>query len=310
MGVYYFVSGQSFRPQEAEIGALKLLNLSAGDVVMGLEIENRTTKEKVSLGREVTGWRLRSPVVYPAENFLVEGMVSALTMSQRVKRFPADEDEPGKEYGLDSPGIRIGIETEADPVRRYLLIGDDSPVGAGVYARWEGEKEYFLIPSEVKASFERSVYSLRQKKLFEVDWDAVSWMEVKIGEKKFRLEKAGEVWYWVNPSLQSEIPAEKAVDLIYAFRSLYVKEFLDGTSPSRGRFGFRRGGDFLSLGLSGGEGEKLALGDSVPGKDAFYAHREKEDLVILVSRENIRSLVEAWEVNFHEMKENVDSDKT
>lgn len=306
---YYFWTGQSSRDAGAGLAPVKLLALAPGDFVTALEIENEISKENLSLVREEDGWRLESPVKDPAENFLAEGMASALTMSQTARRFTV-EDGKWKEFGFDEAQIRIGIETKDNPARRTLLLGGQSPVSRMVYARWEGEKECFLVPSEIKAAFDRTVYSLRRKKIFPLNWDQVTWLEVRMEGRRYRLAREGETWRWQEPPLGAEISAEKILDLIYAFRSLYVKEFLDGEDPARRKFGLGKGENYLALGEKSGESEKLILGSPVREKDAFYAARESENRVILVSRESLRSLLAALDVTFHEVQLNADSGKT
>ncbi|MBI2166655.1 MAG: DUF4340 domain-containing protein [Candidatus Omnitrophica bacterium] len=306
---YHFWTGKSSREAGAGLAPVKLLALPPGDFVTALEIENEVSKENMSLVRDESGWRLESPISSPAENFLAEGMASALTMSQTAKRFTV-EDEKWKEFGFDEAQLRIGIETRDNPARRTLLLGGESPVSRLVYARWEGEKECFLVASEIKAAFDRTVYSLRQKKIFPLNWDQVTWLEAQMEGRRYRLAREGETWRWLEPPLGAEISAEKILDLIYAFRSLYVKEFLDGVDPAKRKLGLGKGENYLALGEKSGGSEKLILGSAVREKDAFYARRASEDLAVLVSRENLRSLLEALDVTFHEVQTNVDSGKS
>lgn len=300
LSAYYFISGQPvLREMAPELSPIKILTLSEGDSVLGFQIQNRTSKETVSLRREASEWRMEFPVSYPAENFLAEGIVSALTFSRRLRRFPLQGEAP-KDLGFDSPVLKIAIETEKEPHHRFLLLGENSPVKIGVYARWEDELEYFLAPLELKASLERSVYSLRRKKLLRLDWNQVTWLESKIEGKEFRLAKQGEQWQWIFPSGRKEIPVEKISDLLYSFQSLYVKEFLDGKNPEKKEFGFKAKPSFIAVGGSQGLLEKLILGEPMEAKGAVYALREKENLVLLVSRENLKSLVQMLEVAYQE----------
>lgn len=311
LGTYYVVSEKMSQEAEAELQPLKILTLSEGDSVLWLRIENRVSKETFSLRREGPDWRLEFPVSYPAEKFLVEGMASALTLSFRLRRFPlVGKDPPGS--GLDTPDIMIRVETEKGTRRRTLLLGNESPVKGSIYARWQGEAEYFLIPSPVKAAMERSVYSLRQKRLFRVNWDGVAWLHVKVDPKEFRIEKKGEGWRFVLPPLQAEIPVEKVEDLIYAFESFYVKEFLDGKDPARSEFGLKGQGSFLAAGTPEGTSEKLILGASAEEKEGRYALREGEGLVLLISQGKLRLLLETFEAALggDESKQNASSAET
>lgn len=294
LGVYYFLAETPTLKAGGAFEPIKVLTLKEGDFLSILEIERTNLKGKISLRRKESGWIMEAPVSYPAESFLVEGMVDALAFSRRTRRLPFKENQ-AKEFGFDAPEIKISIQTEKKPGRRVLLLGGKSPVLAGVYAHWQGEKEYFLVPSEVKASFERTVYSLRQKKLFRFNDEEVVEIDVKIPGKEFQARRKGGKWHWVRPTLTGEIPLEKASELVYAFQFLYVKEFLDGEDPAKKEFGLSPPRAFLTVKEKGGKEEKLVVGAPESRKEALYAFREGEKKVFLVSEKNLRSLVQTFE---------------
>ncbi len=298
LSFYYFGVEKPHRNSGADLGAIQVLVLPEGDSVSWFQIQNRATKETMTLAWEGRNWVLQYPVRYPAENFLVQGMVNTLTFAQRVRRFPLKGKAP-KELGLDDPSLKVDVESSKLTRRRSLHIGAESPVGGGVYARWEGEDEYFMILPEVKAALERTVYSIRRKKLFRVNWEEVDWIGAKVGGKEYRLEKKGDEWRGFIPFSRREIFLEKADDLIYAFQSLYVKEFLDGKNPEKKEFGLKTG-DFLAAGKKEGPSEKLILGDPISKEDALYAMREKENLVLRVSQTKIKSLLQMFQIQFLE----------
>lgn len=295
--LYSLATWKSSAPPLGELSPVEILMLAPGDRVTRLEVENMKTKEKVILRREEAGWFLESPVNYPAEDLLVRGMVAAVTHAHRLRRFPFHRTLP-KELGLNPPQIRIAIETQKEPRRQVLLLGAGSPIGGMGYARWEREKEYFLTPPEFKAVFERTAYSLRRKKLFRVPWDEVTRMEYRTPKKLYRLEKNGRVWRGFLGEEAKEIPLEKVDHLIYAFQSLYVKDFLDGKDPANHELGLVKGRSDFRLEGKGGLLEKLTVGSQAKGRDALYALREKENLVLEVAQPNLTALEAQWETLF------------
>ena len=280
LSVYYFTGAPGNPEANPELNPLRILTLKEGDSFSFLQIQNLQAHETVTLKRIGPDWKLISPVTYPAENFLVEGMTAALTLSRRVRRL-AIRGNRLNGLGFDSPTLKLTLATAREPRRRTLLLGGKSPAGAGIYARWEDEKEYFLMPQEVAASFERTVYSLREKRLFHLAWNKIQWVRLARDGKEFYLEKG-------------KVPVEEFSDLIYALQSLYVKEFLDGVPPTQEELGLNPSKTFLEIGKEGAE-EKIWIGVAVKEKDAFYLVREKEKLVLLVSEKNLRSLMQIME---------------
>ncbi len=301
LGIYYVLWET---PHPSELGPSRVLVFEEGDSIHRLHVTRRSPQEKFSLVRLDAGWQIESPISFPAEDFLVEGMIRVLSFSPRLRRFSVKGEENGRDFGFGNPEIELGIETK-NSKKRTLMIGKDSPTGTGVYAQWQGEKEYFLIPHEVKASLDRSLYSLRQKKIFRAHWDKINWIQIHAENKHFRLEKTGEHWHWTLPKITQEIPVEKVSELIYAFQSLYVKEFLDQAKPGDPEYDLQKTGAFLAVGEKG-KTEKLMVGAEALGKDAVYARRENENLVLLVSEQNLKTLLESFDVTFHET-ENVHS---
>ena len=236
LGAYYYW-GEKPSSRTGPWEPTRILTFEEGDAVTRLHLINRSAHENFSLLRTDSSWQIESPVIYPAEDFLAEGMVQALTFSHRLRRFPWEAGGKDEEFGFKPAEIEIGIQTKKQPAERSLLIGKDSPAGMGVFARWEGEKEYFLMPHEMKAALDRSLYSLRQKKLFRVKWDDITWIHAKVEGQEFHIQKSGDAWRWVVPASSKEILVEKVSELIYAFQSLYVKEFLDGAPAGKKEFG-------------------------------------------------------------------------
>lgn len=308
LGIYYAAWERPSAHPTSELGPARVLTFEEKDAIVRLHILNRGNQEKFSLAKKSSGWKIESPVFAPAEDFLVEGMIRVLTFSPRLRRFVWKSREGEKGFGFDAPRIELGIETKNSTLPRTLVVGKPSPMGVGVFAQWKGEKEYFLIPHEAKAALDKSLHALRQKKIFRANWDKIHGLQVRAAGKYFRLEKTGEKWRFAIPKITQEIPVVKVSELIYAFQSLYVKEFLDGAKPGDPKYGLEKPVAFLAAG-EGDEIEKLILGAQVPGKDALYARRENENLVLLVSEKNLTALLEIFQVTFHEI-ENVNPGKS
>ena len=298
LSVYYFFIDRPPAGPASELPPLAILVLPEGDSVTWLEVRNHRAKETLAVRKEGSAWNLEHPVSYPAEGYLVKGMISMLTISPRVRRFPL-KGKPKNELGLETPGLEVSLETAKGSGRRSLRVGAESPLGSGVYAQWTGEEEYFLIPPEVRAALERSAFSLRQKKLFRVPWDEVIWIRASDEGREYRLDKVDAAWMGTLAKSRGEIPLEKVDKLIYALQSLYVKDFLDGKNPLQREYGLQEKGSFLTVGEGGGKSERLILGRPLKaGEDGRYAVREKEGLLLVVPGSKVKSLFSQFQETF------------
>lgn len=293
-GFYVYLTPRAENAPEAlpATGA-RLLPFEDHDTISSLEIENAQKNLLIRLQREGSGWRLTDPVAYPADDSSLEGLLTALSASRRARRLVPEKG--WQEYGLEKPSIRIGIRTLLADRKRHLLLGDPSPVGDYIYARWEGEDEYFLLSPEVKAAFDRSVYALRLKRVFKATGPDISKVHFRIDSREFEIARYGEQWFWMQPIsiLGVEVNREFLTFLLTQLTALSVKEFLDEEKVDPEDLGLSGLGAFIRVAGPGPDPEIVYLGDEMPARDAYFARREGDQTLFLVARANVASLWEA-----------------
>lgn len=316
-GFYFLNPGEA--PKVPEVPAkeiMKVMPLDEKSPVRWLQVQNLIKNETVTLEKKNEEWLMIYPVKYPAETVAVQGLITALKLSGRARRLLPEKD--WEEYGLLKPNIKIGIQTEEGKARRYLYLGDDSPVGPFAYARWEGEEEYFLIQRDLKRAFDRTVYSLRLKQVFRVPLKDVSKMRVRSMDQEYEVEKRADGWYWLEPiPLLGKPLAKRYVDQIVSqYGDLFVKEFLDDEKKSKEELGFGILSPWIKLWgrnptvsarsqdpegpvLAGTDknkaAEQITIGQELAARDSFIARREGENGYFLVARENVRKLFQIFE---------------
>lgn len=267
-----------------------LMPLTEEDTVTWLQIQNLEKKQVMTLVRTDENWGLKFPVQYAANSQMVNSFLLELMNTKKEKQFTPEKD--WEEYGLLRPEIKIGIETENFPERRYLYLGDRSPVDTKIFARWEGEKGYFLLDPQIKEIFEKSVYSLREKRLLRQD-DPVQKVLVRIYEETYQWNRENDKWVWQYPEHLRGIEAPEGVlkEVLLFLKDLHIKEFLDDAVNSRS-YGFSEYSNFIKVDYKGAS-EAIFVGEELPQRDAFYAKRRDENTILLVSREHLKHFFEA-----------------
>lgn len=298
LGAYFLSPEQKIKmPETPGQEAAKVMPADENSPLRWLQVQNILKNETVTMEKKDGEWVLVYPVSYPAETIAVEGLVAALKLSARARHLLPEKD--WDEYGLLKPNIKIGIETEQGKGRRYLYVGDDSPVGPFVYARWEGEEEYFLIQRDLKRAFDRTVYSLRQKQVFRVPLNEVTKMRIRSMDQEYEVEKREEGWYWLEPiPLLGKPLQKKYVDqIVTQYGDLFVKEFLDNEKKSPDELGFGILSPWIKLwGRDKAKNlEQITIGQELPDRDSFVVEREGEKTYFLVARENVRKLFQIFE---------------
>jgi len=293
--IYLMPSGEGESVLETA-RAMKLLPLEEGDEIKLIEILRPEGDQIILLERYGTDWMLTKPVKDKADLLMVDGLQRGLRLSSKARRLTPEKG--WEEYGLEKPALKIGIETRKTGKRRYLYFGDPAAVGDFIFAKWAGEEEYFLLNADLMRAFDRSVYSLREKRIFKVLRKDLTKIRIRAHTAEYEMMKDSLGWVWSEPiALLGEELSKQEVDEILAHvRQLYVKDFLDGDRRAKTELGFSADAGYVRLwGKSEGHSETLYLGSDVPKKDGFYGMRGGQEGYFIVARGNVRSFFEMIE---------------
>ncbi len=282
LGAYIYLKPMEEKP--VNFNTTKVLTTSEEQKVKLIQIQNLEKKETITLEQKDGIWMLSFPVTGRADQQMTEGLRIALQLSARARRMMPEKD--WAEYGLLKPKLKVGIEMTGETQRRYLDFGDPSPIGPFIFARWEDEKEYFLVESELKKSFIRSIYSLREKRVFTTPVNDISKISVRTPEGEYEWQYLNGKWFWLEPiaKLGKPIAPKAAEDMLKEIYSLYAKDFTD-EKEDRPDLGFLSTGP--SIKISGKkEAEFIKIGNTLPDKNSYYAFR-KQGGVFFMSQDRL-----------------------
>ena len=276
-----------------------LLKLKEGDRINRIRISNLKVKESVELVRKKETWFLSSPVEYPADPILSEGLSAALALSAKARRLIPEKS--WEEYGLLEPSMQLEIGTEKSSERRHLLFGDPTPIGDFIFARWEGSGDYFLVSADLRRVFDRSLYSLRLKQVVRTPVGEISKIQVRTANGEYTVLRRDAKWFWAAPFEISgkTLKSDGLGEMIGQLEALFIKEFLDDPREARGS-GISAASNWVKVWGKEKQPEIIFLGSELTTSDAFYAQRETEKVVFLIARGNIRSLFETFEILAHD----------
>ncbi len=270
-------------------GVSRLLPLEENDEIVSLEIENAAEKGKIVFVREEGEWYLREPVQGAADKILVDGLSAALTLSSRARRLTPEKG--WAEYGLEKPAVKVGIQTLQGTAVKRLFFGDKSPVGDSHFARWDGEKDYFLLDENLMKAFQRSAYSFREKKIFHMPLKAIAKVRIQNESEVYEIGKQESGWVWMEPIelIGKGLSPEILDEVITSMRNLFIKDFLGAETEASDK-GLGELGPETVLEITGADGEDketLHLGDELPVRDAFYARKDGGKEIFLVARDRV-----------------------
>ena len=155
--------------------------------------------ESLTCNREGGEWAIVEPMKLPADQDAVSSFLRSVTdatVDEVVDPHPANV----KPFGLDDPAETITVVSKTKPENHVLLIGDETPTSGGVYAQVGGNPRVVKLASYLKASLEKNLFDLRDKRAVSLNADQVKRIEVISKKASYTLEKNPEgVWDLVLP---------------------------------------------------------------------------------------------------------------
>lgn len=286
--LYFYLTPEPDTAVQAPTEIVKLLPLEAEDEIIGLEILNRAQDTRIHLSKRDGGWYVEAPIQDAADNMIVHGMATALKLSAKARRLTPEKD--WTEYGLADADIQISIKTSQSDEWKTLLLGDQSPIGKFVYARWQGDEEYFLLDLNLRKVFKRDLFAYRAKKMIQSDLSGLTKLRIETRKENYEMSIVGEEWLWSEPilSLGEAVAPEQLGAVLTRLAGLYVKQYVGNTVPEDV---FEYPFAVFKLWSGDAEIEKIVIGRMTPDMNAYVAKRNEEQDAFLMDAEKIGNLL-------------------
>ncbi len=275
-----------------EVAQSFILDVPAHDNVNRLSLYDKSKDSTIVFEKDSKNtWHIVSPVHFPAEPLIVDGFVTLLRKTPRLRPLSAHEVDL-KDFGFDQPNLKIcvGVSQHKD---RCLLIGGKSVIGQGAYAKWEHETAYFLVEEIFLKSFDKTLYSVRRKQIFHLLEDEISEIHFESGKNKINLVHSGKQWT-LRGRFEATIAPQIPSQLLLELSSLYVKEFLDDKNPDELKSKLKSPARTIRIVFRDGSEQVLLQGKSAQGRDAYFARFNEPETVFLVSRGKLDHLEETF----------------
>src|SRR5882724_406085 len=138
------------------------------------------------------GWKLAEPVRADGDDTAVDSLVGTLSALKQKKDLGEEKDL--KSFGLDQPRLEVAVKLDGGK-DLGLQIGIDNGFDGTLYVKKHGEPTVRVIDAYQKASFEKTAFDLRDKRVARLDDGAeVKRIEATGVKWPYTLEKDGTVW--------------------------------------------------------------------------------------------------------------------
>lgn len=173
----------------------KILALNSGDIT-GVRLVKAATPP-IALKKVGDKWQLVEPVTMSADQDVANGIVNAAA-ALNGERIIDEKPTDLKEYGLVNPPLEIDV-TMKDGKTHKVYLGSDNPINTGTYGKVEGDPKLYTISSYTKASFDKSLNDLRDRRMMTFDKDKVTTVSLTAKGPSVEFARANNEWQIVKP---------------------------------------------------------------------------------------------------------------
>jgi len=171
-------------------------SLQADDVeeVQIKSADGETTRVQKSDGK----WQVVEPVKADADTSELTTIASSIAMFE-INRVVDENATDLKQYGLEPARLDVAYRSKGQKELKHLQIGEKTPTGTDLYARFPDEKRVFLVSSFLDATFNKNTFALRDRRILVFDRNMVDGLELTNGTTKTVLTKSGSEWRLTSP---------------------------------------------------------------------------------------------------------------
>ena len=194
--IYYLNKNESASPASTKDKAFG--SVKAEDIE---EVQIKSADGQTSRVQKADGaWKLVEPEAAAADQGELSSITSSLS-SLEIQRVVDENAVDAKQYGLDPARIEVSFRAKGDKEPKRLQVGEKTPTGGDLYARFPGQKRVFLVSSFLDSTFNKNTFALREKNVIKIDRDKIDRIEIAADKKNVVLAKMGMEWRIVAPMM-------------------------------------------------------------------------------------------------------------
>jgi uncharacterized protein DUF4340 len=230
VGYIYFVDSKR-EPGGTTAKEKPFTSMQADDIE---EVQIKSADGETSRLQKTDGkWELVEPVKTAADTGEVTTIASSLS-SLEIQRVVDENAADLKQYGLEPARIEIAFRPKGQKELKRLQIGEKTPTGSDLYARFPDQKRVFLVSSYLDSTFNKNTFALRDRRILLFDRNMVDGLELTRGTSKTRLVKSGSEWKLASPiSVRADFAAvEGALERLSSTQMQGIVD-PDGKDPAK-----------------------------------------------------------------------------
>jgi hypothetical protein len=195
VGYIYYLNGRESTSTDTKEKAFAAVKNEDVDDVRIKAADGQTTRVQKADG----SWKIVEPEAATADQGELTSITSSLADLQ-IQRVVDEKASDLKQYGLEPARIEVEFRSKGAKEPKRIELGEKTPTGGDMYARFPGQPRVFLVSSFLDSTFNKNTFALRDKRVISIDRDKVDRVEIlKGGKPAVTLAKTGMDWRIVAP---------------------------------------------------------------------------------------------------------------
>ena len=154
-------------------------------------------KEKETIRLEKTSadsdWSIVAPIRAATDRMTLSRLQRTLA-ELKSERLISENATDLSEFGLDKPSLVVSFRGEKEE-ETLLSLGGQSPMGPSFYATVGNSGKVTLISAVQKQALEKTLYDLREKKIFSLEMDKIDKVTIERRQGRWHLYKKEGRWH-------------------------------------------------------------------------------------------------------------------
>ena len=232
-------------------------SLQADDVeeVQIKSADGETTRVQKSDGK----WQVVDPVKTDADTSELTTIASSIATFE-INHVVDENATDLKQYGLEPARLDVAFRSKGQKDLRHLQLGEKTPTGTDLYARFPDQKRVFLVSSFLDATFNKNTFALRDRRILVFDRNMVEGLELTSGTTKTVLTKTGSEWRLASPvSVRADFAAVEGA--LERLSSTQMQGIVDQDGTDLTKYGLTKPTGTINV-KTGASGATLTLGST------------------------------------------------
>jgi len=195
VGYIYYLNNREPTDTDAKDKAFTAVKEDEIEEVRIKAAEGQTTRVQKADG----AWKIVEPEAAAADQGELSTIANSLA-GLEIQRVVDEKASDLKQYGLEPARIEVEFRAKGAKEPQRIELGEKTPTGSDVYARFPGQQRVFLVSSFLESTFNKNTFALRDKTVIKIEREKVDRVEiVKGGKPAVTLAKTGSEWRIVAP---------------------------------------------------------------------------------------------------------------